>query len=139
MREDKRFVIFTFIVYPLVLMFTAGGGFYGQLIISIPFLYDTGDSLIVRDLLLYTIPFIIQTLVVVLFIQERAPVRKTFFKVLSLGAIYLFNYISIGVPSTFPSRLSSIVQVLQIVIPIVNMFIALMLVKFISRFGLKLG
>ncbi|HBF06820.1 MAG TPA: hypothetical protein DHW71_08350 [Gammaproteobacteria bacterium] len=139
MREDKRFVIFTFIVYPLVLMFTAGGVFYGQLIISIPFLYDTGDSLIVRDLLLYTIPFIIQTLVVVLFIQERAPVRKTFFKVLSLGAIYLFNYISIGVPSTFPSRLSSIVQVLQIVIPIVNMFIALMLVKFISRFGLKLG
>ena len=139
MREDKRFVIFSFIVYPLVLMFTAGGVFYGQLIISIPFLYDTGDSLIVRDLLLYTIPFIIQTLVVVLFIQERAPVRKTFFKVLSLGAIYLFNYISIGVPSTFPSRLSSIVQVLQIVIPIVNMFIALMLVKFISRFGLKLG
>ena len=139
MREDKRFVIFTFIVYPLVLMFTAGGVFYGQLIISIPFLYDTGDSLIVRDLLLYTIPFIIQTLVVVLFIQERAPVRKTFFKVLSLGAIYLFNYISIGVPSSFPSRLSSIVQVLQIVIPIVNMFIALMLVKFISRFGLKLG
>ena len=139
MREDKRFVIFTFIVYPLVLMFTAGGVFYGQLIISIPFLYDTGDSLIVRDLLLYTIPFIIQTLVVVLFIQERAPVRKTFFRVLSLGAIYLFNYISIGVPSTFPSRLSSIVQVLQIVIPIVNMFIALMLVKFISRFGLKLG
>ena len=134
MREDKRFVIFTFIVYPLVLMFTAGGVFYGQLIISIPFLYDTGDSLIVRDLLLYTIPFIIQTLVVVLFIQERAPVRKTFFKVLSLGAIYLFNYISIGVPSTFPSRLSSIVQVLQIVIPIVNMFIALMLVKFISIF-----
>ena len=129
MRKDVKNIIFIFIIYPLLIVSSCVGVFIGQLFISIPFMDAGGELLIFRDLLLYTLPFIFQLVVILTFIHEEASCKKTFLKVLTVPLVYVSNFISIGFDKEAISNYYPMINIGQVVLPIINIVIALVFYK----------
>ena len=129
MRKDVKNIIFIFIIYPVLIVSSFVGVFIGQLFISIPFMDAGGEVLIFRDMLLYTLPFIFQLVVILFFVHEEASCKKTFLKVLSVPLVYFSNFLSIGFNKGEISGYFPMIDIGQVILPVVNIFIALVFYK----------